>query len=163
MRRRLLNFFTIALAAGSVIALVGLLAIWVGIPLLFASLGPTVAIQASTPQQRIARPWNVAAGHLIALGIGVAALYASGAIAQPPFLDSHPLALERISAAAFALGIGLFIEFLFKASHPPAASTSLLVTLGAVQINERGIVAVVSGIFLVTVFGEAVRQLRLRV
>ena len=163
MLGRLINYFTIAVAAASVIALIGLIAVWADIPLLFASLGPTVAIQASTPQQRIALPWNVAAGHLIALGIGVAALYASGAIVQPPFLESHALSFERISAAAFALSIGLFIEFLLKASHPPAASTSLLVTLGAVQINERGVVAVVSGIFLVTVFGEAVRQLRLRV
>ena len=162
MLSRLRRYFTIASAAAVVIALIGLIAIWAGIPLLFASLGPTVAIQASKPRQRIAYPWNVAAGHLIALGIGVAALHASGAIAQPPFLDSHPLSFARVSAAAFALGIGIFVEYLLKASHPPAASTSLLVTLGAVQINERGLIGVVSGILLVTIFGEVIRQLRLR-
>lgn len=162
MSGRLLTYLALAVSAGVTIAVIGLIAIWAGIPLLFASLGPTVAIQASTPRRRIAKPWNVAAGHLIALGVGVAAVYATGAILQPPFLDAHPLSIERVSAAAFALSAGLFIEFLLKASHPPAASTSLLVTLGIVQINETGIVAVVSGIVLVTVFGEVVRQLRLR-
>lgn len=162
MLRRLINYLTIAAAAGIVIALIGLIATWAGIPLLFASLGPSVAIQASSPQQPIARPWNVAAGHLIALGIGVAALYATGAIAAPPFLDSHPLSLARVAAAALALGVGIFLEFVLKASHPPAAATSLLVTLGAVQISEKGIIAVISGIFLVTILGEVTRQLRLR-
>ena len=157
-----MNYLTIAAAAAIVVGLIGLIAIWASIPLLFASLGPTVVIQAGKPQQRIAYPWNVAAGHLIALGVGVAALYASGAITQPPFLSLHQLSPARISAAAFAVGIGIFIEYLLKASHPPAASTSLLVTLGVVPINAKGIIAVAGGIGLVTVFGELVRQLRLR-
>ena len=93
------------------------------------------------------------------MGIGV--LYATGAVRQPPFLDSAVLSFDRVGAAAIAICLGLFIEFLLSASHPPAASTSLLVTLGVVQINARGIIAVLSGIALVTVLGEVLRLTRL--
>lgn len=156
------TWLLIAILAVIVVGLIGLIAVWANIPLLFASLGPSVAIQVSTPQRRIARPWNVAVGHLIALGIGIAAVYATGAINSPPFLDSHPLSFERVAAAAFAIGVGLFVEFLLRASHPPAASTSLLVTLGVVEINWRGIGAVLAGIALVTALGEAARWARMR-
>lgn len=142
------------------IGLIGLIAVWAAIPVLFASLGPTVAIQASSPQLSIARPWNVAVGHLIALGVGIGIVCATGAIYRPPFVDA--LSLDRVGAAAVAVCLGLFVEFLLGASHPPAASTSLLVTLGAVQINGRGIIAIVSGIALVTAFGEVLRLARLR-
>jgi CBS-domain-containing membrane protein len=155
--------FFIAVLSAVVIGLIGLVAVWAKLPLLFASLGPSVAIQTASPQRRSARAWNVAVGHLIALGVGVAALYASGAIHTPGFFDSHPLSLLRVAAAAFAIAIGILLEFLMKAWHPPAASTSLLVTLGIVELSPTGIGAVVAGVILVTVFGEAARIIRQRV
>jgi CBS-domain-containing membrane protein len=155
--------FFIAVSSAIVIGLIGLLAVWAKLPLLFASLGPSVAIQTTSPQRCSARPWNVAVGHLIALGVGVAALYVSGAVYTPAFLDSHPLSLLRVAAAAFAIGVGIVLEFLMDAWHPPAASTSLLVTLGVVELNPTGIGAVVAGIALVTIFGEAARVIRQRI
>jgi CBS-domain-containing membrane protein len=161
MLANLKGFVAIAAACGITIGLIGLIAVWAGMPLLLASLGPTIAIQTTLPQQPSARPWNVVVGHLIGLGVGVLALYASGAIHVPPFMHSDPLVLQRVAAAAFGVGIGVLIEFLLHASHPPAAATSLFVTLGAVDITWRGIGSVLIGIALVTIFGEIARRLRL--
>lgn len=152
----------IAAACGIVIGLIGLIAVWANMPFLLASLGPTLAIQTTTPQQPSAHPWNVSVGNLIGLGVGVLAVYVTGAIHAPPFLQGNPLSLDRVAAAVFGVGIGILIEFLLHASHPPAAATSLLVTLGGVDIDWRGVGSVLIGIALVTIFGEAARRLRLR-
>ena len=162
MSANLKSHVAVALACGVTIGLIGLIAVWAQMPFLLASLGPTVAIQIATPELPSARAWNVAVGHLIGLGVGVLALYLTGAIDAPSFLHDHSLSLDRVAAAAFGIAIGTLIEFLLRASHPPAASTSLLVALGAIDITWRGIGSVLVGIALVTLFGELARHLRLR-
>jgi len=62
------------LAAGVVMAPIGVLAWAVAMPWLSPSLGPTIAIQSEFADQPVARPWNVVAGHIADLrGIGVLA------------------------------------------------------------------------------------------
>ena len=105
---------------------------------------------------------NVGGGHLLAFGIAAFAVYVTGTMGAPIFFDHDRLALVRVGAAALAVALGIVAEFVLRASHPPAASTSLLVTLGILSISWRDTIAVVSEIALVTAFGEVARRLQLR-
>lgn len=64
----------IAVLSTVVIGALGMMAVMAKGPPLFASLGPSIAIQPTSPHRRFARSWDVALGHLIAFGIGVTAV-----------------------------------------------------------------------------------------
>lgn len=149
------------IAAALSVLVLGLSGLLTGMPWLFASLGPTIAIQAATPRQPIARPWNVVVGHGVAVVAALVSLYVTGAIHAPPFAVHQPLVIARVLAAALAVGLGLMLEFWLKANHPPAASTALLIALGIILPTPRGLAIVVLGIVLVAILGEVVRRLRL--
>jgi CBS-domain-containing membrane protein len=120
-----------------------------------------VALQATRPNINLSRPWNVFVGQLIGLGTGMLAVYVTGAVHVASYSDTHSLAFIRVAAAVLAVALGLGIEFVFKASHAPAAATALLVALGLIPPNWDGVITVVCGIVLVTLFGEGVRRLQL--
>jgi hypothetical protein len=71
------------LLSAAVMAVVGMLGSWVGQPWLFPSLGPTIFLQAVTPDEPAARPWSTLSGHALGLAAGFAALYLFGAEADP--------------------------------------------------------------------------------
>jgi hypothetical protein len=54
-----------------------------------------------------------------------------------------------------------FYNSLLRASHPPAAATTLLVALGSMQTVDKAL-KIFIGILILVVLGEAVRQLRVR-
>lgn len=150
-----------AVAAAVIVGLIGLFAVFAGHPWLFASLGPTAVMQAVMPELPASRPWNVAAGHVLALAMALFAVYVTGAVYVPAFTGSNPLLLIRVWAAMLALVLGLCLEFAFKASHPPSAATSLLISLGLISPDRGGIVSLACGILLVTLLGEGVRLLHI--
>ncbi|WP_313707104.1 HPP family protein [Massilia sp.] len=147
------------LAAALVLGLVGLGGILAGVPWLFPSLGPTVAIQASTPTQPSARPWNVCAGHLIGLACGIAAVHLTGAAALPGVTEAHILSGPRLAAAVLAVLSSMGLQAAAKARHPPAEATTLLFALGAMQPDLRNALTVAAGVVLVTVLGEGCRRM----
>lgn len=106
-----------ALAAGIVIAGLGLLATLTGQPLLAAAFGSSAALIFLVPDSPLARPINVLGGHLSAAAIG--------------------LAVRSVLPAtwwAIALAITLSIAFmgLLRIAHPPACGTPIVViTAGA--------------------------------
>jgi hypothetical protein len=151
-----------AASAAILVGLVGVFGKLAGYPWLFASFGPTAALQVTMPQMRMSRAWNVAAGHLIAVGIGFAAIYATGAADAAPFTSGQPLTFVRVEAASLAVFLGIGLEFVMRASHAPAASTTLLIALGLVPPSWHAVVALVCGIALITVMGEAARRVQLR-
>jgi CBS-domain-containing membrane protein len=146
------------LAAALVLGLVGLGGILAGVPWLFPSLGPTVAIQASTPTQPSARPWNVCAGHLIGLACGIAAVHLTGAVDLPGVTEAHALSGPRLAAAVLAVLLSMGLQAAARARHPPAEATTLLFALGAMQPDLRSALTVVAGVALVTVLGECGRR-----
>lgn len=150
-----------AAAAGAIIGIIGLLAVWTGYPFLIASLGPTAALQATCPDLPMSRPWNVVAGHLAAVAAAVLAVHATGAIHTSPFAEFQPLSLLRVAAAALALALTIGLELLFDASHAPGAATALLIALGLIAPSWSGIGAVLCGIAAIALLGEALRRLRL--
>lgn len=59
-----------------------------------------------------------------------------------------------------AVSLGTMAEVLLRATHPPTASTALLVALGSFKPTLRDAAALVVGMLLVAGIGERLRLLR---
>jgi hypothetical protein len=58
------------------------------------------------------------------------------------------------------MALSILVGIVLRASHPPAAATVLLITLGSMK-DQQQVVAFVIGLIIVAVVGEIVRRLRL--
>jgi hypothetical protein len=144
--------------AEAAVGAIGLLGAWGGVPWPVPNLGPTLALQAASPEQEASRPWNVLVGHAVGVTAGLLAVYATGARDAPPVAAAGVLVGARVAAAAVAIGIAMAAEALLRAQHPPAQATTLL---GAVAPSVGGVFALGCGVLLAA-FGEGVRRLVLR-
>lgn len=149
-----------SIVAGLLILLVGLLGVLVGLPWLVPSIGPTAVLLAVTPAHPTARPWNTIVGHAGGLLAGFAAVAMLGAATAPTVLGDHQLVAIRVAAATIAIALTILVGFLAKASHPPAAATTLLVALGAIATVEQALI-VMGGVLLTAAIGELLRLIRL--
>lgn len=148
-----------SLAAAALLLVVGLLGVLVGLPWLVPSLGPSAVLLAVTPAHPTARPWNTIVGHAGGMVSGFAAVAVLGAATAPTVLGDHQLVPVRVAAAVLAIGLTVGAGFLLRASHPPAAATTLLVALGSIATLEQGLVAL-AGVVILTGVGEFLRELR---
>jgi hypothetical protein len=148
-------------AAGLVIGLLGMLGIVMGVPWLFPSLAPSLAIQATTPGLPSARAWNVFAGHMIGLGCGLAAVYLTGAAGTPSVNDAHALTVVRVAAAVLSVLLSMWVQGVLRARHPAAEATTLLIALGTLEPTLHTALTVLGGVTLLTVLGEVTRRLLL--
>jgi hypothetical protein len=149
------------IASGFLILTAGLLGFAFHRPWLFSSLGPTAFQTTEYPELKSSRIYNVFAGHFIAIGMGFAAIAIMGAWTTPGVSSTHYLALTRVWTAVIAIALTLAGAMAVRASHPPAASTTLLVALGSYQTVQAALTLAI-GIVIVGVLGEAIRLLRLR-
>ncbi|MBI3803108.1 MAG: HPP family protein [Nitrospirae bacterium] len=80
-----------------------------------------------------------------------------------PRRSSRQERLRRFAygAAVLATGLMLLGVLLLRASHPPAAATTLLVALGGFKVSLHTLTVVVSGVLIVALVGEGLRRLRL--
>ncbi|WP_442754769.1 HPP family protein [Methylocystis sp. JAN1] len=145
-----------ALFATLVMSLVGALAVLVGQPWLFPSLGPTLFLLATNPAER---PRNVFAGHAIGAVMGFGALFVFGAQGTPSAFDAGAVDASRAAATALAVGMTLLLQSLIDAKHPPAAATTMLITLGGMRPVWSTIAAIVAGVGLIAGLGYATRGL----
>jgi hypothetical protein len=148
------------IAAGGLVALVGLAGVLVGRPFLLPSLGPTAALVGVSPGQPEARAWNTVAGHGGGLVAGLIAVILTGAANAPTVFTDKVLAPERALASVIAIALTIVLGILLRASHPPAAATTLLVSLGGIRTLEDGLNLAV-GVVLIALAGEGLRRLRL--
>lgn len=130
-------------------------------PWLFPSLGPTVFLQAEQPNQPTARLYNTIVGHLLGLAAGLFSVAIFSAANDPALFSSGSLTPGRVGASALAVGLNMLLGLLLKASHPPAAATTLIVALGGFKPVTRDIAAVVIGVLITGLIGEGLRRLRL--
>ncbi len=130
-------------------------------PLIFASLGPTAYELVEQPHARSARRYNVVVGHFIGLASGFFALYILKAWSAPEVLATGGVSAERLWAVTIAATLTTILTLMARAGQPAAIATTLLVAMGAMQ-SERGALAIVVGVVIVTAIGEPVRHLRLR-
>ena len=148
-----------SLAAAALLLVVGVLGVALGLPWLVPSLGPSAVLIAVTPAHPTARPWNTIVGHAGGMVSGFAAVALLGAASAPSVLGDHQLVPVRVAAAVLAIGLTVGLGFLLRASHPPAAATTLLVALGSITTLEQGLI-VMAGIVVLAGVGEVLRELR---
>jgi len=147
-----------AFLAALTLGIIGLFGMWAGVPWLFPSLGPTVAIQVGSPELPSAHVWNVVAGHLIGIAAGFATVWATGAVDTLAVTDAHQLSGQRVGAAVLAILVSMLVQHALKARHPPAEATTLLIALGALKPTVHTAVTLVAGVLLVMVIGETSRR-----
>jgi CBS-domain-containing membrane protein len=100
-------------------------------PFVFPSLGPTAFLFFFTPTLPTASPRHTLLGHAIGIACGYGALLITG-------LEHAPAAMiagvdgARVLAAALSLASTGALMILFKAAHPPAGATTLIISLGIV-------------------------------
>jgi hypothetical protein len=148
-------------AAASLILAVGAFGVVAGSPWLVPSLGPSAVLIALTPVHPTARPWNTIVGHLVGLLAGAAAVSVFGAWAAPTVTGDHVLVASRVLAATLAIALTLAGGSIARASHPPAAATTLLVALGGIATLDQGF-ALLAGVVALAVLGEGFRRVRTR-
>jgi len=150
-----------SVTAGVQILVVGLLGLLAGSPWLVPSLGPTAVLVALMPAHPTARAWNTFGGHLGGLIAGFIAVALLGAAGAPTVMGDHVLVPVRVAAATIAIVLTIAFGTLLRASHPPAAATTLLVALGGIGTAEQAL-ALMAGVLTITVLGEALRVVRIR-
>lgn len=113
------------------IALLAAIAMLTGTPFVFPSLGPTAFLFFFTPQSPTASPHHTLLGHAIGIACGYAALWVFGLAHAPP-ASAVGVDAARVLAAALSLAATGALMILFRAAHPPAGATTLIVSLGIV-------------------------------
>lgn len=126
----------------------GLVAWAVRQPLLFPSLAPTVFVLFRTPLSKDACPRNVVFGHFAAIVLGLGALVAFGFYDDPSILQES-VTLLRVVAVALSLALTEAVLVSLNMPHPPAATTTLLVSLGVFKTSAE-LLSLAVGIVLVT-------------
>ena len=150
-----------SIMGGLLILAIGVLGVLVGLPWLVPSIGPSAVLLAVTPAHPTARPWNTIVGHAGGLMSGFAAVALVGASAAPTVLGDHQLVPIRVVAAAIAIALTIVVGFALRASHPPAAASTLLVALGAVSSLNQALI-VMAGVLVTAALGELLRIVRLQ-
>lgn len=137
------------------IGVLAALAIFTNSPLIFPSLGPTAFLFFYTPRAPSASPRNTLIGQTIALAAGYFSLAVTG------LLDTgiaHAATLQRIGAAALALGLTAGLMVLFNVAHPPAAATALIVALG-ITTHPIQLVAILIAVALLALQALTINRL----
>lgn len=148
---------------GAILILIpGLLGIALHRLMLFASLGPTAYFMAAQPQQPTARFYNVFVGHLLGFAVGIGAAFLLGAAGEPSVFQAKELSQARLWASVLAVAVTILVSVPLKMGfHPPAASTTLLATLGGFEPTWSEAATVCLSTLLVAGAGELFRWLRL--
>lgn len=98
-------------------------------PLVFPSLGPTAFLLFFTPTCAEASPRNAVSGHAIGALAGYLSLNLFGLTELGPALIEG-VTIPRVGAAALSLGLTSGFMVWLRVPHPPAAATTLIVSLG---------------------------------
>lgn len=141
--------------------LVGVLGLIAHQPWLFPSLGPSVFLQAEQPNAPFAKFYHTLVGHLIGLCTGLFAVFLLHADTAPSVMGTGEITGVRVVAAALAVTLNMFFGILLSASHPPAAATTLLVSLGGFKPTVHDTATIVIGVVIIAIVGEGCRRWRL--
>lgn len=96
---------------------------------IFPALGPMAFLVFSQPMNPTAAPRNIVLGHLVAGLCGWGSLHAFGLAAEGSVLTTG-VDLPRILAMGLSLGLTSGFLVMLHLEHPPAAATTLMVSLG---------------------------------
>lgn len=138
-------------------AIVGALGTLMHQPWLFPSLGPTIFLHTVSPSALSSKTLNTLAGHGIGLAAAFMALWIFEAHKAPALFDAEALSLSRVAATSFAVGATVGLQMLLNVQHPPAAATTMLVTLGGLKPSWSTVLSVSIGVMLVAAIGWTYR------
>jgi CBS domain-containing membrane protein len=139
------------------IALLALLAVLTNSPFVFPSLGPTAYLLFIAPLAENSSPRNTILGHAFGLICGYAAFTLTGAATLP--FGTHPgVYWPRIIAAALSLSATGAFMVLFRASHPPAGATTLIVSLGIIS-QPKELVIIEAAVFILVAQAFVINRL----
>jgi CBS domain-containing membrane protein len=113
------------------IGLLGALAKLMQVPLVFPSLGPTAFMVFFSPRSPASSPRNSLSGHAIGILCGYMSLWIFGLVDAPSAL-AEGVNWPRVLAAALSLALTGVIMVFLNVEHPPAAATTLIVSLGMI-------------------------------
>lgn len=153
------ELIVVPLAEAGLLLAISLVAWMLREPLVFTSLGPTAYELIEQPERKSARPYNVIAGHGIAVASGFLALGITHA-ASAPVAGSGDFTLHRVAAILLAVALTVLGTLACKATQPAALSTTLLIALGSMQ-QRKDAVIILSAVVLLVAIGEPVRRARL--
>ncbi len=98
-------------------------------PFIFPALGPTIFLIFSRPMDPAASPRNIVLGHLVGCLCGWGSLATFRLLGEESVLTGR-VDLPRILAVGLSLSLTSGFLVRFNLDHPPAASTTLIVSLG---------------------------------
>ena len=98
---------------------------------IFPSLGPTAFMFFFNPTSPAASPRSAVLGHAIGIICGYGALWLTGLQYAPPTIVMG-VNDPRIIAAAVSLAVTGAFMILLNVVHPPAAATTLIISLGII-------------------------------
>ena len=98
---------------------------------IFPSLGPTAFMVFFNPASPAASPRNAIIGHAIGILCGYGALWLTGLVDAAPATVTGVHDPRIIAAAVSLAATGAFM-ILFDVVHPPAAATTLIISLGII-------------------------------
>ncbi len=101
-------------------------------PFIFPSLGPTAFLFFYTPESPTSSPRHTIYGHAIGILCGFGSLWICGLTRALPTIEVG-VSPARVLAAALSLASTGALMILFKAAHPPAGATTLIISLGIVS------------------------------
>ena len=140
LTRSVFAFASVVIAIG----IISIAAACTGQPLIFPSLGPSAFLFFTQPTSPTSAPRNAVLAHGTGILVGWASYWLCGL--------SFGFDTSTAQAAAAALSLGLISALMVAADipHPPAASTTLIVSLG-LMVQWQQLIAVMAGVVLLTV------------
>ena len=132
-------------AGGAVaIGIISTAAVCTGQPLIFPSLGPSAFLFFSQPTAPSSCPRNTILSHGSGILVGWTSYWVFG------LFFGFDTATAQVAAAAVSLGVISAWMVAANIAHAPAASTTLIVSLG-LMVQWQQLIAVMAGVVLLTV------------
>ena len=128
-----------------------------GAPLVFPSLGPTAYLLFTDPLAAASAPRNAVLGHLVGVVAGWGSLVAFG-LTGADAAAAMSVTAPRVGAAAASLAVTSALMVWLGLPHPPAAATTLIVSLGILS-HPSELVVLMLAVALLVVIGWAINRL----
>lgn len=152
-----------AAAASAILVLVaGALTLATSQPWLFAALGPTAVMVASSPGHPSSRFHSILVGHGSALLCAWLVVLLVGAADAGFGTGAGTLSIARVWASAMAIAAIALVQPSLRAYHPPSAATALLITLGNYRVTWKSSLSMMAGVLVVALVGEWFQRIRLK-
>ncbi len=140
------------------IALLSLVAIASRSSFVFPSLGPSAFLFFFRPTAPSSSPRHAVYGHALGLAAGYFSLWIFGLHHAASTMAEPGLTWHRALAAALSLALTGGAMVLFRVAHPPAAATTLIVSLGFVS-SPYNLAVIEGGVVLLVLQAIAINRL----